>query len=151
VIIRAKAYWAKVIGKPVKAYDPKDPPEWTIDLALDEDTKKKLLAEGMTESYIKNKGDDRGDFITFRRKSIKQDGNAAKPIEVVDDKRKPWDDRKLGNGTVVNAMVVLNEIPGPGGKLKNKPGLIKLQVVELVEYAGGERDEFPSSEDEEWA
>jgi hypothetical protein len=58
-----------------------------MDLAIKAtEVKEKLVAEGL-KSKIKNKGDDRGDFIQFKRKAIKSRRYAAKPIEIVDANR----------------------------------------------------------------
>lgn len=148
-ILQGKAYYAKVVGKPKPGYD-KTKLEWSIDVAITSDTRKRLIKEGVG-NYVKNKGDDRGDFISFKRSALKVDGSPAKAIQVVDSKNNPWDQSTfIGNGSVVNVMFALNE-KATGGL---KPGLIKLQVWEHVPYEPtGDREDFPTAEDgsEDWS
>ena len=138
MIITGFAHYAKVLGKPAWGYE-KQYKEWSIDVAISADTRTALIAAGMDSAAIKNKGDDRGDFITFKRREFKKDGEPGKPIEVVDKKQQAWDHAKLiGNGSKINAKIALNEQVGKKGL---KPGIIKLQVVDLVEYEGRAMDE----------
>src|SRR4051812_34403485 len=115
-----KAYWAKVVGNPVPGYD-KTKKEWSFDLALGgatidgQDATKALRSLGLGR-YIKNKADDRGDYIHMKRKALKADGSASTPIRIVDHHNEPWDTRLIGNGSTLNVSVGLNENPGPTGK-----------------------------------
>lgn len=135
MIIQGKAYWAKVLGEPGWGYK-NQYKEWSIDVTLDAKTMKKLIAEGVAKDKIKNKGDDRGNFLTFKRRETKKDGNPAKPFLVIGpDGKTPWPQTELiGNGSVVNAKLILNE--NEDGTMR--PSLLKLQVVEHVPYGDGE-------------
>ena len=148
-ILQGQAYYAKVIGKPKPGYD-KTKLEWSTDVAINSETKKRLIKEGVG-AYIKNKGDDRGDFISFKRAATKMDGTPGKPIEVVDNKGQPWDQNTfIGNKSVVNVMYALNE-KAAGGL---KPGLIKMQVWEHVPYVptGEGAEDFPIADTgEDWS
>lgn len=137
MVLQGQVWYAKVLGAPAWGYK-KQYKEWSVDMCLDEATRERLLAAGMSKSAIKNKGDDRGDFLTFKRRELKKDNTPGKPIEVVDKKGAPWDQKALiGNGSVCNFKIALNEYEG-----ETKPGLIKMQVVEHVAYEGrGEDDE----------
>ena len=152
MIIKGNAYWAKVLGKPAKGYNEGEF-EWSIDVTVNAETRK-LLAEAGIADRIKNKNDARGDFIQFKRKSVKYDGTPAKPIRVVDAAGKPWDqDTLIGNGSVVNVQFLINEIPLAGGKrVIIKPSVVAIQVWELVPYEGGNREDFPtkSTDTESW-
>lgn len=146
-IFQGKAYWAKIVGKPQGGYpNGKGPAEWSIDVAIDEKTKDRLLKEGIDAKYIKNKGDEKGDYIVFKRREIKQDGTAAKPFKIVDRVGKPWPEGKfIGNGSTINVRYVINEE-------LNKPNALAFQVVELQEYAP--ENDFPTyeeNENEEWS
>ena len=152
MVIQGKAKWAKITGAPGWGYK-KQYKEWSFDLGIDDATKNRLLEAGMHKQYIKNKDDDRGDFITFKRRELKKDGTPGKPIEVVDRYGKEWDPKKLiGNGSILNVKIALNEIPDQKG---TKPGCIKVQVWDLVEYEGGDGDseDFPVADgsEEPWA
>lgn len=150
MIIRGNVKWAKL--------DPKNPgwgyknahKEWSFDFSLDEATEKKLLAEGMSKDYIKNKGDDRGNFLSFKRRELKRDGTPSKPFEVKDKYGNDWDhSKKIGNGSVMDVKIVLNEVDGQKGL---KPSAIKMKVHELVEF--GDDFEYESgggsSDEENW-
>lgn len=105
------------------------------------------MKEGL-KAKIKNKGDDRGDFISFKRKEIRSDGVTAKPIRVVDNLKKLWDQEvKIGNGSEVNVSFVVNEYTYNGTTGK-KPGLIAIQVVKLVPYEGGNHEDFATYDEE---
>jgi hypothetical protein len=152
MVIQGKAYYAKVLGAPAWGYK-KQYKEWSIDVTLDAATKARLLEAGMSKSAIKNKQDDRGEFLTFKRREKKKDGTDGKPIEVVNKKGQEWNQKALiGNGSVVNCKIALNEYEG-----ETKPGLIKLQIVEHAEYEGraGDDEDLPMYNDdgtvEDWS
>ena len=115
-LIQGKAYWFRAQGQPHPGFDKSDPKaaEWSFDLALTPETKAELIANGI-KSAIKNKNDDRGDFITFKRRAYRKDGTPAKPIRVVDHHNALWDGRPVGNGSTINVSYTVNEIPRPGG------------------------------------
>jgi hypothetical protein len=152
MIIQGTAYWAKIVGEPQPGFD-KSQKEWSLDLSVNDDTVAKLKAEGLGPK-IKNKQDDRGNFISFKRKQIRADGSFAQPIPIKDAKGQDWDGKTLiGNGSLVNVMFLINDTEYKGKKFK-KPGILKVQVVKLVEYEGGEREEFPEYDEsgqEQWS
>lgn len=133
--MQGTAYWAKIVGQPVKAYNAGEF-EWSMDFTIDEKNLERAKTEGWSGT-IKNKGDDRGDFITFRRKSIKKDGTPSKPINIVDGDRMPWDGRKIGNGSKVYIQYVVND--RPKGKIAS---LIAVQIIDLVPYEGVNAEDF---------
>lgn len=151
MIIRGKTKWAKIVGKPGWGYQNQHK-EWSFDLGIDDETKKALLDAGMDRKYLKNVDDDRGTFISFKRKELKKDGTPSKAPAIFDRKGNAWDDKTLiGNGSILNVKIALNEIPNQKGL---KPGFIKIQVWELVEYEGKDGDDdFPidTSDEEPWA
>jgi hypothetical protein len=139
LLIRGKAKWAKVLGEPVWGYENKFK-EWSIDVYVDEETEKRLKAEGLG-SKLKDKGN--GTYITFKRKELKQDGSPNQPIRIVDHKGEAWNPKqKIGNGSIVNVNFAINEF----GKNQKSANILSLQVWELVKYEGGE---FPTREDNE--
>lgn len=151
MIISGIAHWAKVVGAPGWGYK-NQYKEWSMDVAIDESTEAKLLEAGMDKSYIKNKGDDRGNFITFKRRELKRDGSPGKPIAIVDARGSDWDGKTLiGNGSKVDCKIILNDVEGQKG---TKPGLLKVRVAELVAFEGREDDEdftYDTSAAEEWS
>jgi len=107
VYLRGKLHWAKVLGDPVDDYD-KTGKEWAFDLALDSDGVRQMNAlkvQGKPVKNIKDKGDERGEFINFRQRyrEIGDSGKFTQPITVLDAAGKPWNqDEKIGNGTVAD-------------------------------------------------
>lgn len=142
MIIRAKAFWAK-LQKPAVNYN-KDGFEWTVDLSVDDKTKAAMINDGFPKSAFKNKDDDRGWFITFRRKTVKADGTDAKPIDVVGRDKQPFT-KLIGNGTVVNAKVFCEERSTPDGKKYFHKAITGIQIWEHVEYES-KNEEFPTDE-----
>lgn len=109
---------------------------------IDEDTIKRLTAEGLGEK-IKDKGN--GAYMTFKRRELKQDGSANQPIRVVDHHGEPWNARtKIGNGSTVNVNFAINEY----GKNQKSANILSMQVWDLVKFEGSE---FPVKEDSDWA
>ena len=153
MIIKGIGYWAQIVGapKPHKFYEgtaKEGVKRWSFDLSIDKETQKKLLEAGMRKTFLRNKGDERDTFLSFDRDDKKADGSEGKPYEIVDAQNQPWDQSKLiGNGSVLNVVVTLNERTFRGEKYL-RPGAIRIQVWEHVPYEGGGKNEFPTKEAE---
>lgn len=152
-LMRGTAYWTKILGKPLPGYTEGDkalaPKEWSMDFTPDADGLAAAKLQGFT-GKLKNKGDERGQFIHFTRGEFKAGGNeiANQPIPVVDHHGKPWDRKVLiGNGSTVNVKYSVYE-----GRKGNKPILLAVQVWNLIPYVGKPqadfpvKDEFPATE-----
>lgn len=132
MIIQGRAKWCKVLGEPGWGYQNKHK-EWSLDVYIDEETAHKLEVEGLQDK-IKDKGD--GQFVTFKRKELKSNGEPNQPIRVVDDHGNPWPAEKMiGNGSVVNVNFAINEYK-PGEFSAN---ILSMQVWDHVAYG----DNFP--------
>lgn len=148
LIENTKGFWCKVVGNPVPGFD-EGSLEWSFDVSLDEATVDGkpaldvLKAAGLGPR-IKNKDDEKGNFLHLKRNAVKRDGEPAKPIQIVDSQNKPWDDRKIGNGSILNVSVMVQEY---GDKKKPKVTVrpMALQVWSLVPYDG---KKFPTRADE---
>lgn len=157
ILTNVKVYWCKALGEPVDKFNPRDGKEWTIDFALNKDHLKQMKAEGVTiDAYVKNKGDDRGDFYSYRRNAIKNDGEPSKPIKIVDVIGDDWNPKNLiGNGSFADIQYVVNEVKDHKGN-RGKPAVLKVRISKLVEYArpNGQYEDFDyaakPSEKEEW-
>jgi len=157
MMIRGQAFYAKVLGSPVKGYNEGDL-EWSIDVTVDEATRAKLAELGFSDFYIKPAVNPRTgkehasgmDYIQFRRNAKRRDGTDAKPIAVVDRAGKPWpQDKLIGNGSVINVILGKKEVK-QGRETRNKPTLIRMQVWDYVPYeasGGSEYTDFPIDED----
>ena len=73
-VITGKCKWAS-ISAPNTTYEP----AWQIDVSLDDENLKKVKADGLS---IKNKGDDRGNFVTIKRKVEGKKGISADLLKV---------------------------------------------------------------------
>ena len=138
-IISGTAYWAHILT-PNKKFNADG--EWSIEICnLDKKNKEIAEADGLT---IKNKGDERGDFVTLKQYALTKDGT-PRPMPVKDSLRNPFPgDKRVGNGSKVNASYFPKEYSAYGGGVKGY--LLGVQVVDLVEYLGG-GDEFAVVED----
>lgn len=127
-VVKGKAYWASV-QQPNTTYEP----EWGIDILVDDSNRAAFEADGVT---IKNKDDERGDFVHIRQKVARRDGSQNEAPSVVDAQKNPFMGL-IGNGSVVNVMYTpfAWEMNGKSGV---SPLLKKVQVVDLVEYKAGE-------------
>jgi hypothetical protein len=106
---------------------------WQVDVCLDEDGKNLVESLGLD---VKNKGDEKGDFIKVKRKVDKRDGTKQTAPIVKDSNNNDWDDRLIGNGSLVNVKFSTFDY-----NYNNKKGvaafLLAVQVVDLVPYVGG--------------
>lgn len=163
MIIRGKAYWAKVLGEPVKdKYKPVR--QWSMDVAPDEASLKALEDEGLSHKIKpavnkSGKGHASGQgYVKFERpESVtnRQGKQVDMPnIPIVDKYGQDWpDDKLLGNGTEVE--VAFEIIDGEfNGQPFRKPRIKKIKVVAHVPFEEDELEyEDPSassSPDEEW-
>lgn len=148
MLITGRSYWFKGVGsaKPNK-FNP-EVPQWSFDLSINQTEAEKLLAAGMKKTYLRDKQDERGVFLTFTRDSIKKDGSPGKPFRIVDSKNNPWPDgESIGNGSQLNVVLTLNERTFRGEKFL-KPSAIAIQVWDHIEYSSNGFPEKDESEDE---
>tara|TARA_A100001201_G_C4025007_1_gene181745 strand:+ start:324 stop:791 length:468 start_codon:yes stop_codon:yes gene_type:complete len=127
-VVKGKAYWASV-QQPNTTFEP----EWAIDILVDDNNRAAFEADGVP---IKNKDDERGDFVHIRQRVARRDGTQNDAPAVVDAQKQPFTGL-IGNGSVVNVMYTpfAWEMNGKSGV---SPLLKKVQVVDLVEYKAGE-------------
>lgn len=136
-VISGKAYWASV-HQPNTTFEP----VWTVDLSVDEANKKIAEKDGLV---VKNKNDERGDFVTIKRKVEGKRGENSPPT-VLDAQKRPFpSDVKIGNGSVVNVQYKPYEWNWKGNSGIGAD-LRKVQVIDLVPYEGDddEIDVVPS-------
>ena len=135
-VISGTAYWASVITPNTK-FDADG--VWTIDVGnLDDLNKKKAQKDGLT---IKNKGDEKEDFVTFKRKVRNAKGSLNRQPNVVDANKRLITDTMIGNGSKVNVLYEPFEW-NFGGKTGVSADLRAVQVTELVPYSTEEDDAF---------
>ena len=135
-VISGTAYWASVISPNTK-FDADG--VWTIDVGnLDDLNKKKAQKDGLT---VKNKGDEKDDFVTIKRKVRNAKGNLNRQPNVVDANKTLITETMVGNGSKVNVLYEPFEW-NFGGKTGVSADLRAVQVTELVPYTTEEDDAF---------
>ena len=135
-VISGTAYWASVITPNTK-FDADG--VWTIDVGnLDDLNKKKAQKDGLT---VKNKGDEKDDFVTIKRKVRNAKGSMNRAPNVVDAQKRLITETMVGNGSKVNVLYEPFEW-NFGGKTGVSADLRAVQVTELVPYTTEEDDAF---------
>ena len=134
IYLSGKCHYASVV-EPNTTFEP----TWQIDIALDEESKKIVEEAGLN---IKNKEDDRGEYVTLKRKVLRKDGSRRQAPSVKDSQNNPWavedEDGKLnykliGNGSTVNVKALPFDW-NYAGKTGRSADLTAVQVVALIEY-----------------
>ena len=139
-MIQGKARWFKVLGKPVDGFDPGEKnKQWEFDLIVDEATKAKILELNPKAKFRETK--DGETFYKWTKRAYNKDGEANKPIRVVDAEGNDWD-RKImvGNDSVVNVKFNVREWDF-GKKHGTSFDILAIQIWDHVPYEGGEQ--FP--------
>lgn len=143
VIVEGIAMYPSV-HTPRKAYTEGEPPVYTLDLVVDDETAKILTAEGLKPAKtivdentkkLKEYSDYAGKKVfIFKRKTVKKDGKSMSPLRVVDSELNPISQEVLiGNGSRVK--VSINPFSGTyQGKTYTSHNLMGVQVLELKEY-----------------
>tara|TARA_R110002050_G_scaffold19319_2_gene55632 strand:- start:637 stop:1104 length:468 start_codon:yes stop_codon:yes gene_type:complete len=135
-VITGKAYWASITS-PNTTFDADG--VWTLDVCnLDKKNIEMVKADGLT---IKNKGDDRGDFVTVKRKVKRKDGNENVAPHVVDAQKRPLINTLIGNGSLVNVLYSTYDWEFKGRK-GTSADLKSVQVTDLVPYDSGPQEDF---------
>ena len=127
--LTGKCYWAAVV-EPNSTFEP----AWQVDICLDADSKALVEGAGLN---VRNKEDERGEFVTLKRKVQGKNGPRSAPT-VVDSQNNSWDKKLIGNGSVVTVKALPFEW-NYAGKAGKSADLAAVQVVELIEY-GDDKD-----------
>ena len=135
-VINGKAYWAAV-ASPNTTFDPDG--MWTVDVCnLDEKNVKLAKKDGIS---IKNKGDDRGDFVTIKRKVRRKDGVMNRAPELMDAQKRTLSNVMIGNGSVVNVLYNTYDWEYRG-RQGTSADLRSVQVVDLIPYNSDSDEAF---------
>lgn len=141
ILENVKLFWVKVLGAPRK--NKFDSIEWAFDVSLSPEAKVMLVKAGF-KGKIKDNDDDRGEYISLKRKGVKSDGSPAKSIQVVDGKKNPWpEDKLIGNGSLADVSVIVNEY----GEGKLKKISLKPMAIQVHGYVAYNNTPFSVKED----
>jgi hypothetical protein len=128
-VLSGKSHWA-TISAPNTTYEP----VYSIDLAINGAELDKAKNLGL---IIKNKGDDRGDFVTIKRKQYRRDGSENTKPALKDAQKRDMGNTLIGNGSDVNVLFKTYEWEY-AGKSGVGTDLQAVQVVNLVPYGDAE-------------
>jgi hypothetical protein len=138
-VLKGMAYWAFLATADTRF----DKNTFHLDIALDEETVKDIKANNPElAKRLKNKQDDRGDFLTLGRKLKTRKGNVNTPPKLLDAKKNELDPHKVlvGNGSKV--VVAYSEYDVNVGGYTKGYQLNAVQVLHLVPYLGKNSDEL---------
>ena len=131
-VITGKAFWVSV-AQPNTTFNSDG--VWSVDISnLDEKNMAKAQAQGLS---IKNKGDERGNFVTAKRNVKRKDGSMNTKPKVVDSAKKDISATLIGNGSDINVLYSTYEW-NFSGKAGVSADLHAIQVTSLVEYTAKE-------------
>ena len=135
VYITGKCHYAS-ITEPNTKFDP----VWSIQVEVTDDNREVVEKSGLK---VANKGDERGDFITIKRKVHRKDGSERTAPLVMDSQNNRWNnDKKIANGSTVNVKAIPYEWDY-AGKSGISADLAAIQIVDFIEYSGNQQDFAP--------
>jgi hypothetical protein len=107
---------------------------WSIQVEVNDSNRDIIEGAGLP---ITDKGDDRGEFVTIKRKVMRKDGTERKAPIVKDSQNNLWDGKKIANGSVVNVKAIPFDWDY-AGKTGISADLAAVQVVDFIEWTGNE-------------
>ena len=136
-VVEGTAYWASV-----KVPNTNFEPMYTVNLVIDPDVAEDFKSQGF---HIKDM--EEGPAVIIKRKVNGPNGMIRRSPDLLDRQKQPID-VTVGNGSKVKVQY---KVWNSEYKGKNFKGLdfCKMQVIDLVEYGGGNDDEFDIYDDEE--
>ena len=135
VYITGKCHYAS-ITEPNTKFDP----VWSIQVEVTDDNREVVEKSGLK---VANKGDERGDFVTIKRKVHRKDGSQRNAPLVMDSQNNRWNnDKKIANGSTVNVKAIPYEWDY-AGKSGISADLAAIQIVDFIEYSGNQQDFAP--------
>ena len=115
-------------------------PVWSIQVEVTDDNREVVEKSGLK---VANKGDERGDFVTIKRKVHRKDGSQRNAPLVMDSQNNRWNnDKKIANGSTVNVKAIPYEWDY-AGKSGISADLAAVQIVDFIEYSGNQQDFAP--------
>lgn len=135
IYITGKCHYAS-ITEPNTKFDP----VWSIQVEVNDDNREVVEKSGLK---VANKGDERGDFVTIKRKVHRKDGTQRNAPLVMDSQNNRWNnDKKIANGSTVNVKAIPYEWDY-AGKSGVSADLAAVQIVDFIEYTGNQQDFAP--------
>lgn len=126
IYITGKCHYASITDPNTKFE-----PVWSIQVEVNDDNRSIIEEAGLS---VANKGDDRGDFVTIKRKVLKKDGTQRQAPIVKDSQNNNWDGKLIANGSTVNVKALPFDW-SYAGKSGVSADLAAVQVVDFIEYS----------------
>ena len=126
------------------------PAFYEVSVAVSDETFDQFKSKGYVSCFAAGQRNFTPDpVIVFKKFAYNNDGSPNKPPRLVDTEGKDVD-LNVGNGSKVRVQWKHVEYKGKGKSTVKRPELVAAQVVELVEFAGGDspatRNEDPDLE-----
>ncbi len=149
IIKNCELYFAKLDPTRPSAKFNKKNPTWELQIRTsDQEVRKQWTAMGLN---VKPVVPDEGEpyfRVNLRKKSIKEDGEKASPVDVVDMQLNQVDPRSIGNGSVGNVRIFQYEYPREGGGKGTASVLMGVQLIKHIIYVPRPRDDDFQAEGE---
>ena len=134
IYLTGKCHYAS-ITEPNTKFDP----VWSIQVEVNDENRSVIEEANLP---ITNKGDDRGDFVTIKRKVHRKDGSSRQPPIVKDSENNLWNGKLIANGSLVNVKAIPYDWDY-AGKSGVSADLAAVQVVDFIEYKASMEDFEP--------
>lgn len=142
IIKDAEMWFAKLDPKRPNAKFNKKNPTWEVQIRTSsKEVKKEWESLGLkVKAVVPDEGDP---FfrVNLRKKSVKEDGSNASPIETIDGKLNPIDPNTIGNGSVGNIRIFQYEYSNDMGQKGIASVLMGVQVTKHIVFKQKPRDD----------
>ena len=149
ILKNCEIWFAKVDPKRPNAKFNKKNPTWECQIrTTDKEVKKYWESLNLPVKAIVPDDDSKPYFrVNLRKKSIKEDGEAASPVKVINGHMEDLDPNSIGNGSVGNLRIFQYEYPKEGGGKGTANVLMGIQLTKHILYKAAPRDDDFGMED----
>ena len=135
ILKNVEMYYIKCNPKrPNNTFDKKQP-TWEVQLrTTSKDQKNEWINAGLQVRAVVPDDGEPYFRVNLRKRSIKNDGEKALPVEVVDGALEPVDPDTIGNGSIGNVRVLQRTYMKEGGGTGIANTLVGIQVIKHIVY-----------------
>lgn len=142
IIKNAELYFAKLDPARPSAKFNKKNPTWELQIrTTDKEVKADWMALGLNVKPVVPDVGEPYFRVNLRKKSIKEDGEKASPVDVVNSSLEPVDPRSIGNGSIGNVRVFQYEYQKETGGKGMASVLMGVQLRKHLVYIPKARDD----------
>lgn len=124
IIKNAKVMWAHLV-KPTQAFDEGQPDLWSVNMYVNAEEHRKLVALGCTAKLDK----EGQDYFIAKRNTVNKKKEQVQPPAMVDAHKRPFAD-EVGNGSVCNIAVT----PFAWSKGAKSGVILYLNAVQVIHH-----------------